>query len=147
VGQHLDNFVMGPQLLAREHSQIQSKLLANGGLGTQSIVKGKSRKLLLEKHFGNKRAWDTVNRNGQIVKRKVSASMKKRRLEDSGSRDWETDEDFYDRDQDKERDARPLLRIKKSHWSESEAESSEEDDDVDEASFEEQEEEETEASG
>jgi hypothetical protein len=73
--------------------------------------------------------------------------MKKRRLEDSGSRDWETDEDFYDRDQDKERDARPLLRIKKSHWSESEAESSEEDDDVDEASFEEQEEEETEASG
>ncbi|CAM6011530.1 unnamed protein product [Sphagnum balticum] len=101
----------------------------------------------LEKHFGNKRAWDTVTRNGQIVKRKVSASMKKRRLEDSGSRDWETDEDFYDRDRDKERDARPLLRIKKSHWSESEAESSEEDDDVDEASFEEQEEEETEASG
>ncbi|CAK9199570.1 unnamed protein product [Sphagnum troendelagicum] len=100
-----------------------------------------------KKHFGNKRAWDTVNHNGQIVKRKVSASMKKRRLEDSGSRDWETDEDFYDRDQDKERDARPLLRIKKSHWSESEAESSEEDDDVDEASFEEQEEEETEASG
>ncbi|CAM6037532.1 unnamed protein product [Sphagnum compactum] len=100
-----------------------------------------------KKHFGNKRAWDTVTRNGQIVKRKVSASMKKRRLEDSGSRDWETDEDFYDRDQDKERDARPLLRIKKSHWSESEAESSEEDDDVDEASFEEQEEEETEASG
>jgi len=141
VGRQLDILLSKSQ--NRELADGQSKGLGSCVTSTRTHLKTKgSKDLAVEKHRSSKRSWDSGTGGGRFVKRKVLSSINSRSDADIVSRESDLQGSF---DRDAERDSR-RARMRRSHWTESEAESSDEED-IDEALYDEPEEEDTETSG